>query len=300
VLDFIRPDQDNSLRGMNLLDKDDVLDATFNALSHTIRRQIIILIGNQGAVSYTDLTELDLEPGTLYFHLDSIAKSEEPLLKRTGNKLYALTELGQAAYEIIQQGEDQVGNVVKDAGHPSTAQTLIIDAIAMKPIMMRIQSDPWRFFFEIVVFLGLYGYFASEVGLLPVFLFFLQGAYDTGVTVLAALGAWIATYLLVEALSVPILGKRGLSRGLLASVPMAFAPHILVEMMLYFIPPVEILSGWPLTILLTAIIGWSTLILTVAVAKAKTVRYSRAAIVTLIVMNLNLLLLALISSTLIP
>jgi len=70
--------------------------------------------------------------------------------------------------------------------------------------------------------------------------------------------------------------------------------------MLYFIPPVEILSGWPLTILLTAIIGWSTLVLTVAVSKAKTVRYSRAAIVTLIVMNLNLLILALISSSLIP
>ncbi|MFW9943492.1 MAG: winged helix-turn-helix domain-containing protein [Candidatus Sifarchaeia archaeon] len=294
------PDQDNSPRGIVLLDKDDVLDATFNALSHTIRRQIITMIGNQGAVSYTDLTELDLEPGTLYFHLDSLAKSEDPLLKRTGNKLYALTELGQAAYEIIQQGEDQVGPVVKAAGSPGTTQALIIDSVSLKPIVVRIQSDPWRFFFEIVVFLGLYGYFASEVGLLPVFLFFLQGSYDVGLAILAALGAWIATYLLVEALSVPILGKRGLSKGLLASVPMAFVPHILVETMLYFIPPIEILSGWPLTILLTIIIGWSTLILTVAVAKAKTVRYSRAAIVTLIVMNLNLLVLALVSSTLIP
>ncbi|MFX1264546.1 MAG: hypothetical protein ACFFH0_04160 [Promethearchaeota archaeon] len=293
-------DQDNSVRGILLLDKDDVLDATFNALSHTIRRQIIMMIGNQGAVSYTDLTELDLEPGTLYFHLDSLAKSDDPLLKRTGNKLYALTELGQAAYEIIQQGEDQVGPVVKDAGRPGTAQSLAIDSVSLKPVVTRIQSDPWRFFFEIVVFLGLYGYFASEVGLLPVFLFFLQGSYDTGITILAALGAWLATYLLVEALSVPILHKRGLSKGLLASVPMAFMPHILVETMLYFIPPIEILSGWPLTILLTAILGWSTLILTVAVAKAKTVRYSRAAIVTLLVMNLNLLILALISSTLIP
>jgi len=258
------------------------------------------MIGNQGAVSYTDLTELDLEPGTLYFHLDSLAKSEDPLLKRTGNKLYALTELGQAAYEIIQQGEDQVGAVVKDTGRPGTKQSLLIDSISLKPIVMRIQSDPWRFFFEIVVFLGLYGYFASEVGLLPVFLFFLQGSYDAGLTILAALGAWIATYLLVEALSAPILGKRGLSKGLLASVPMAFMPHILVEMMLYFIPPIEILSGWPLTILLTVILCWSTLILTVAVAKAKTVRYTRAAIVTLIVMNLNLLILALVSSTLVP
>ncbi|MFQ5831599.1 MAG: hypothetical protein ACE5H4_02760 [Candidatus Thorarchaeota archaeon] len=285
---------------MNLIDKDSVLDSVFSALSHTIRRQIIVMIGDQGAVSYTDLTELDLEPGTLYFHLDHLAKSEEPLLKRTGNKLYALTELGQAAYEIILQGEDQAGMAIKDIEQSSTNRAIIVDLTALKPIVVRIQSDPWRFFFETVIFLGLYGYFASEVGLLPVFLFFLQGGFDAGVTILAALGSWISTYLLVEALSAPILRKQGLSKGLFASVPLAFVPHILVEMMFYFIPSVEILSGWPLTILLTAIICWSILILTVAVARAKAVRYSRAAIVTLVVMNLNLLLLALISSAPIP
>jgi hypothetical protein len=169
----------------------------------------------------------------------------------------------------------------------------------MKPIIKRIQSDPLRFFFEIVVFLGIYGYFAAEVGLLPVFLFFLQGTFDTGLTILAALFAWITTYLLVEALSVPILGKRGLSRGLFASVPMAFVPHLLVELMWYFIPGLNILSGWSLTIFLTGIIAWSTCILTITLARAKTVRRSRAAIVTLVVTNLNLLLLALISSALV-
>jgi hypothetical protein len=257
------------------------------------------MIGDQGAVSYTDLTELGLEPGTLYFHLDNLSKSDDPLVSRTGNKLYSLTELGQAAYDIIQQSEDQVEAVVASEEHESTIRDLVLDILAMKPIVKRIQSDPLRFFFEIVVFLGLYGYFAAEVGLLPVFLFFLQGAFDTGVTILAAMIAWITTYLLVEALSIPILRKRGLSRGLFAAIPIAFVPHLLVELMWYFIPDWGVLSGWPLTVLLFGIISWSTYILTIALARAKSVRSSRAAIVTLIVTNLNILLLAIISSALI-
>jgi hypothetical protein len=257
------------------------------------------MIGNQGAVSYTDLTELGLEPGTLYFHLDNLSKSDDPLVSRTGDKLYSLTELGQAAYDIIQQSEDQVEAVVVTREKESTTRNLVLDILAMKPIVKRIQSDPLRFFFEIVVFLGLYGYFAAEVGLLPVFLFFLQGAFDTGITILAAMIAWITTYLLVEALSIPILRKRGLSRGLLAAIPMAFVPHLLVELMWYFIPAWGVLNGWPLTVLLFGIITWSTYILTIALSRAKAVRSSRAAIVTLIVTNLNILLLAIISSALI-
>ncbi len=257
------------------------------------------MIGDHGAVSYTDLTELGLEPGTLYFHLDNLAKSDDPLVSRPGDKLYSLTELGQKAYAIIQQSEDQLEEVIQTSERESTIQNKLADILTMEPIVKRIQADPFRFFFEILVFLGLYGYFAAEVGLLPVFLFFLQGTFDTGVTILAALIAWATTYLLVEALSVPILRSQGFSRGLFASVPIAFVPHIIVELMWYFVPSLNILSGWPLTILLTGIIAWSTCTLTIALARAKTVRRSRAVIVTLIVTNLNILLLAIISSILI-
>jgi hypothetical protein len=257
------------------------------------------MIGNHGAVSYTDLTELGLEPGTLYFHLDNLSKSDDPLVSRTRDKLYSLTELGQAAHAIIQQSEDQVESVVSTREGENRTRDFVLNILSMKPIVKRIQADPLRFFFEIVVFLGLYGYFAAEVGLFPVFLFFLQGTFDAGVTILAALVAWITTYLLVEVLSIPILGKRGLSRGLLASVPMAFVPHLLIELLWFYIPTLNVLSGWSLTIFLTGIISWSTCILTIALARAKTVRRSRAAIVTLIVTNLNILLLAIISSALV-
>ncbi|MHA2153517.1 MAG: hypothetical protein ACXAAQ_16205, partial [Candidatus Thorarchaeota archaeon] len=131
------------------------MDKMHSALSHSIRRQIIVMIGDHGAVSYTDLTELGLEPGTLYFHLDNLSKSDDPLVSRTGDKLYSLTELGLAAYTIIQQSEDQVESVVSVSERENRTRDFVLNIFTMKPIVKRIQADPTRFFFEIVVFLGL-------------------------------------------------------------------------------------------------------------------------------------------------
>lgn len=268
------------------------MDGVFSALSHNIRRRIILMIGNHGSVSYTDMTSLDLEPGTLYFHLDILTKSDEPLVERTGNKRYTLTELGHAAYGLILQGEDEIQWVSSKRTETRWSGAIVSNALGMSAIIRRIQADPWRFWLEILLFLGGYGYLASRVGLLPVFLFFVEGTFDLGISILAAFSAWLVTYLLVEALSIPILGKREFSRGLFMTVPIAFLPNVVIELLWFFIPATEVLVGWPLTIILTAAITWSTYILTIAVARAKTVRLSRAAIVTLIVTNANLFLLA--------
>jgi len=268
-----------------------VMDRVFNALSHNIRRQIIIMIGNHGSVSYTDMTSLNLEPGTLYFHLDILTKSDEPLVDRTGNKRYTLTELGHAAYGLILQGEDEIHWVSSERTETRWSRVIVSDVLGMSAVTRRIQSDPWRFWLEILLFLGGYGYLASRVGLLPVFLFFIEGTFDMGISIIAAFSAWLLTYLMVEALSIPILGKREFSRGLFMTVPIAFLPNIAIELLWFFLPATQVLVGWPLTIILTAAIIWSTYILTIAVARAKTVKLSRAAIVTLVVTNANLFLL---------
>ena len=193
------------------MDKESIMDGVFNALSHNIRRRIIIMIGNHGSVSYTDMTSLELEPGTLYFHLDILTKSDNPLVERTGNKRYALTELGHAAFGLILQGEDQIQWTSTERADTRWSSAIVSNALGMSPIIRRIQADPWRFWLEILLFLGCYGYLASRVGLLPVSLFFIEGTFDLGISILAAFSAWLVTYLLVEALSIPILGKREFS-----------------------------------------------------------------------------------------
>lgn len=241
------------------------------------------------------MTELSLEPGTLYFHLDILTKSEDPLVTRTGDKRYTLSELGLAAYELILQGEDQVQRASDTEDETRQPKRVIMNALGMSAITRRIQSDPWRFWLEMFLFLGGYGYLASRVGLLPVFLFFFEGTFDLGISVLAALLSWLMIYLLLEVLSIPILGKREISRGLLMSVPIAFVPNVVIELLWFFIPASGLITGLSLTIVLTAAVVWSVFILTVTLARAKTVRLSRAAIVTLIIANLNLFLLVLLN-----
>ena len=273
-----------------------MMDGVFNALSHNIRRRIIILIGNHGSASYTDMTSLELEPGTLYFHLDILTKSDSPLVERTGDKRYTLTELGLSAYGLILQGEDQIQWTSTERDETRWSSDIVPNALGMSPVIRRIHSDPWRFWLEILLFLGGYGYLASRIDLLPVFLFFVEGTFNLGISLLAAFSAWLVTFLLIELFSIPILGKREFSRGLLMTVPIAFIPNIVVELLWFFIPVTEFLVGWSLTIVLTLAIIWSTYILTIALARAKTVRLSRAAIVTLLVTNTNLFLLAFLNA----
>ncbi|MBD3407986.1 MAG: hypothetical protein GF411_17835 [Candidatus Lokiarchaeota archaeon] len=271
------------------------MDKMFNALAHKIRRKIIVMVGNQGSVTYTDLTKLGLEPGTLYHHLDILVKSEAAILIQGKNKQYSLTDLGEAALSVISQGEDQTSWTIREHNTSGTIPKKIADYVGMKPLTIRIQRDPWRFVIEVILFLSVYGYLASEVALLPFLLFFLEGTFISGITIIAALASWIITYLLVEILSMIILKKREPSRGLFMAIPLAFVPHFLIELLWYIAPASAPFTGWPLTIVLTGIISWSTYILTVAVARAKKVRLSRAAMITLIITNLNLFLLALIT-----
>lgn len=275
---------------------EELMDQMFNALSHSIRRRIILMAGNHQEISYTDLTELGVEPGTLYFHLDILLKADKPLLEKGSNKQYSLTSLGQAAYKLILQGEDQIFWASKQHKKQSSAEKAL-EFIGLDALAGRIQNDPYRFVLEMVILLGSYGYLASEVGLIPCLLFFLEGTFEPGLTILASYGSWILTYLLVEAISIPVLGGREYNPSLFLSVPLTYLPHTLVELLWYSGPPTQSLTGWPLTLILTIIISWSTLILTISVARAKKVRISQAAIVTLVSMNVNLILLAILATT---
>ena len=251
------------------------------------------MIGNYGSASYTDLTTLKLEPGTLYFHIDVLAKSDEPLITQSNDKRYVLTAAGRSALEMIQKGVDGIYWIDREK-NPSSTST-IVRVLSIAPIIRRIQSDPWRFWLQILLFLGAYGYLSYSVGFLPVSLFFIEVTFDFGITILAALFAWVSTYALVELISLPILGKRKFNSGLFMSIPLSFLPFVLLELALSFISETVIITGFPLTIVLTAAISWSTYILTHSLARAKVVRPLQAGIVTLLVTNINLLILALVT-----
>ena len=136
------------------MDKEAIQDYVYSALSHQIRRKIVSIIGRLGTATYTDMRALNLEPGTLYFHIDILVKGQYPLVKRDQARRYTLTEIGRTAYKILEQGEDAAYWLGDRQGRLS----LLSDQLAMTPVVRRLQADPWRFWFDILLFLGAYGY----------------------------------------------------------------------------------------------------------------------------------------------
>jgi DNA-binding transcriptional ArsR family regulator len=283
---------------LNSEDAEPAMDKIFNAISHQTRRQIVQLIGNHGSASYTDLTSLKLEPGRLYFHLDTLTKTDDPLVEQAEDKRYSLTKLGQVAYEFIQQGVDEIQLTKAELATKKDYRTIVAKILGFTPITKRVQSDPRRYSIEVILLLGVYGYLSSTVGLLPVLMFILDSSFDVVASILAAFAAWIGTYLMVELLSNLVLGKREFSSGLLLSVPLCFAPYVLVEVVWAIMPTSQALIGWPLTVLLAVTISWSTYILTCAVARSRRIREARAAIPALVCTNVNLLVLFILTSIL--
>lgn len=273
------------------MDEDSILNDMFSALSHEIRREIVSLIGNQGSTSYTDMKVLNLEPGTLYFHIDVLLKGPNPLVERDQQKRYCLTELGVSAFEMLQHGEDTL-YWLKRTSNP---RVQVSGIVGMMPAIRRIQSDPWRFTLEMLLFLGAYGYLSYAVGLLPVGLFFIEFATTPMLSIASALIAWIAIYVLIELVSSVIIGTRCCSPSLFMSIPISFIPNVVMELLLNLMVLELSISGWFLTLLLTGTISWSAFILTMCLAKARSVRPLRAGLVTLIVTNANLLLLILLT-----
>ncbi len=78
----------------SITDKDEI----FKSLSHSIRREIIKILGEKSKISFTEIKKNlnSVDSPTLSYHI----KSLEYLLKKS-NELYELTEIGRAALLLI-------------------------------------------------------------------------------------------------------------------------------------------------------------------------------------------------------
>ncbi|MCE4612330.1 MAG: RDD family protein [Desulfurococcales archaeon] len=75
-------------------------EAFFEALSNSIRREIIVLLYDRIELTYSDLSSyLGISSGLLNFHL----KKLDGLIEKTPDNTYKLTQLGRLAYRFITE-----------------------------------------------------------------------------------------------------------------------------------------------------------------------------------------------------
>ena len=81
--------------------------ALFRCLGNSIRRQILRFMLACSICSYSTLRDtFQLEPGTLYFHLEQLMTDEAPLLRQTPDRQYQITDLGRVAANFLNQADD--------------------------------------------------------------------------------------------------------------------------------------------------------------------------------------------------
>ena len=82
---------------VNILMEDEHEIDLFRALGHPLRRRILKLIAERGAVSYKELSKIEPKAGVLYHHLRLLGD----LIYQDEKRMYRLTDKGKRAYEFL-------------------------------------------------------------------------------------------------------------------------------------------------------------------------------------------------------
>lgn len=89
-------------------------DKFYSALGHDLRRKIITVIGNNKNSSFTKLKKsLDVSTGTIYHHLDALSE----LIEQRNDKKYFLTELGQLAFNYLEDNKTLINPSERVGGY---------------------------------------------------------------------------------------------------------------------------------------------------------------------------------------
>jgi DNA-binding transcriptional ArsR family regulator len=208
------------------LEQEEFLGELFIVVSHVARREILRLVGGWEKISFTDLIkELNLTPGTFYYHL----KKMPAIVEQDEEKLYKLTRRGLLAYKMLEQGESQVMSFTSNPDYFDQPKRISISIL--QGFFKEIKITP-RMLIELVGLLTLQVIITNIAGL-GFFLLFFDGLLYVHpfFTILEITGSLIIIWISVEIFFFVTRGRkskksfiRTLSFELLLSLPLCLTP----------------------------------------------------------------------------
>ncbi len=193
----------------------------YKILSHKIRRKIIKLIGDAGACSYTEISrEVNLEPGTLYHHIDYLKEYVE----QDQEKRYRLTALGKAAYQLIQDVEP----VIKSSFKAENKFNKFFDVISLSPLYRYMALNPLRFLPEALLIICLLSYLTIESGLANLGLFYSNTiSIDPLIKIILVIVTWLSLIFFTEVISKIALPASQNFSSLIINTALSLIPFII-------------------------------------------------------------------------
>jgi DNA-binding transcriptional ArsR family regulator len=264
----------------------------YKLLDHPVRREIIELLGEQKRVSFKEFTErLQINVGTLYYHFDVLSG----LITQDEDRKYVLTDLGKMAYEFLTSKREQLMEIeVKEKAKMVKPQNKVLRyAKAVfwpSGFFFNLYQSPRRHLADVVLIMAFGSWILNEAKLEPTLFFFDFTASLLLEMVVARLLLGLLVILVVsEAISRTFFRRGGGNLSLLIGATFSLLP-------LFVFPGLLLLGRWNLlslgmpwsSLLQLFLQAWSLCALSCAISLSKGLRIEKAAVISLLLMYLNI------------
>jgi DNA-binding transcriptional ArsR family regulator len=264
----------------------------YSALGNPYRRQIVQLLRDKRRLGFKELHEaLRISVGALYHHLDML----EGIVTQDPGRKYVLTDQGRSAIETFSVSEEKVA-----AGHTQTLKRtrlgLFSDEILLgRTLFNYLNEEPLRSLPFAILIVAFGGWVSSQTRLEPLLLFYFSpsaGTVSAWFLLMFPLG-WLVTFTMADVLSIAVFRRRGDDLRLLNGTAFAMLPLLIVPGLFSL---VQLVSpgravGYLAILLPIFLQAWVVCLLASAVSISKGLKLERAALISLGVVYLNIVIL---------
>jgi DNA-binding PadR family transcriptional regulator len=274
-----------------MFDKSDgSLMRVYNALANPTKRQIVQILKERGKTGFKELhATLKISVGALYHNLDSL----EGFVAQGPDRKYLLTDEGRAALNAYTSSE---GGIIANATQAPRVESRLglfsRELLFARTILNYLTQKPLRTLPLAAIILAFGGAISFVTNLEPILLFYLnptQGIAKTWFLFLFPLG-WFITLAIADILCNLFYRRSGGELSLVNGTAFAMLPLLIVPGLIFLYQPFAALirSATALTILLqVAVQVWVVCLLSGAISASKGLSLKRSALVSLVVMSLN-------------
>jgi DNA-binding transcriptional ArsR family regulator len=264
----------------------------YAALGNSYRRQIVQLLREKRKMGFKELHEaLKISVGALYHHLDML----EGIVAQGPDRKYVLTDKGRSAIETLSVSEEKIAaggaRSVRETGLGLVSKEILFG----RTLFNYLSEEPLRSFPLAILIVAFGGWVSSQTRLEPLLLFYVTPSSATGsiwLLLMFPIG-WLVTFALADLLSTAVFHRRGDDLRLLNGTAFAMLPLLIVPGLFSL---VQLLSpgrpaGFSVILLPIFLQAWIVCLLSSAVSIAKGLKLERAALISLGVVYLNILVL---------
>lgn len=264
----------------------------YSALGNPYRRQIVQLLREKRKLGFKELHQaVKISVGALYHHLDML----EGIVAQESDRKYVLTDRGRSAIETFSVSEEKIAvggaRPIRETGLGLVSKEVLFG----RTLFNYLNEEPLRSLPLAILIVAFGGWVSSQTKLEPLLLFYLTPSSATGSVwflLMFPIG-WLVTFALADVLSTIVFHRRGDDLRLLNGTAFAMLPLLMVPglfSLVQLLSPGR-LGGFSVVLLPIFLQAWVVCLLSSAVSIAKGLKLERAALISLGVVYLNILVL---------